>query len=184
MLRNENPANEYETEFIVASWKQYLHDRGGGFSRCYDGGLFCQLDDNRDAILNVDEVSGTGTLVSEDGDDVLEFEFTRNNLSEENLNELIGERVIELTDFEFDAGLVKGMYERAGKTYDGTPINIEAGYYDVNVVENGNIGNGELSALVITIKIRIRIIKTPQPSNYRSGDSSHSGRMINASSHL
>jgi len=104
---------------------------------CTLRGLFCENRygpiDHSDAydLLELGEISGTGNLSSTDSGDVLDFNFSKVNLSQEAVEGLIMERTIELDALEFSPNMVKEMYELANMEY--IPYKIEEGLYDIEV---------------------------------------------------
>ncbi|MGK0389791.1 MAG: hypothetical protein ACI94Y_002536 [Maribacter sp.] len=99
------------------------------------------------------QVAGTGQLTSSNGNDVLDFNFTRHDLSEEATHRLINEGVMEMTNHEFDENLVKELYDQAGVEYNEVPVMIEAGLYEVQVMDNGDGVIPDPAAISINITI-------------------------------
>jgi len=124
---------------------------------CEEKGFFCnpppfEYSDEafEKVVLEVGEIAGTGVLIPGLNEDILKFNFSKTNLSQERANQLIEEKVIEVVAHEFNPYLVKELYEQAGATYHGEPLMIEGGLYDIEVD-----GTGTPTVAEIEIEIEI-----------------------------
>lgn len=141
---------------LAARWGEHYKRREG----CAPRGIFCRDfwdcladDEFSDYALANNQVIGIGSLDISNGEEILSFEFTRNNLDKEVSQQLLLEKTMPIAEHEFDPELVEELYKRAGLKYDGEAVMIEKGNYPVKII---NEGDQPLNLSTARIKVCIR----------------------------